>query len=179
MKWLLLLGLGAACHRTEYVDVPRAGGGTVRVVKAREPFSKKLDVDFDRYFVIRQDAAFAAIRLGRRPGGGAVWDCSYQGDGSGELTRGTRAHGELFETLTAAGPPAGVFSMAGSQLNVACGPLVIGWSPGNWVYPRGLWTGADQARHEQDRGVDVATTSARDLAEVDVFDVDLDWLAPW
>lgn len=156
---------------------------TVRVVKAREPFQKKLDVDFDRYFLIRQDAEFAAIRLVRRTGGGATWDCSYQGDGSGEMVRGQRAHGELFEKLTpiepAAGAPAGVSSMAGSQLNVNCGPLVIGWSPGNWVYPRGLWTGDDQARHEHDRGVDVATTTARDLAEVDVFDADLDWLSPW
>lgn len=49
MRWWLVLSLVGACHRTEYIDVPRAGGGTVRVVKAREPLMKKLDVSFDRY----------------------------------------------------------------------------------------------------------------------------------
>jgi hypothetical protein len=73
----------------------------------------------------------------------------------------------------------GVYSTAGSQINIACGPLVVGWSAGNWIYPRGLWTGDDQVKHERDRGVEVATTSAKDLSQVDVFDSDLDWLAPW
>jgi hypothetical protein len=44
MRWWVVLWLLGACHRTEYIDVPRAGGGTVRVVKAREPLMKKLDL---------------------------------------------------------------------------------------------------------------------------------------
>lgn len=150
----------------------------MRVVKARNPWSKKLDVSFDRYFLLRWKAEFAAIRLGERTGGGATWDCSYQGDGSGDLVHGVTAHGEVFERYTATDAN-GVYSMAGSQINIACGPLVVGWSPGNWLYPRGLWTGDDVAKHEHDPGVDVATTSAKELALVDVFDSDLDWLAPW
>jgi hypothetical protein len=178
MRWWLVLGLLAACHRTEYVDVPKAGGGTVRVVKAREPFSKKLDLTFDRYLLLRHNAEFAAVRLRARSGGGASWDCSYQGDGSGDLRRGVSARGEVFEVHGPA-DARGVFSMAGSQLDIACGPLVVGWSPGNWIYPRGLWTGEDLAKHDADPGVELAETSARDLADIDVFDAGLDWLAPW
>ncbi len=178
MQWLLMLGLLGACRRTEYVEVPRPGGGTVRVVKAREPWFKKLVVSFGRYFVLRRNAEFAAIRLGERGGNGAVWDCSYQGDGSGDLLHGVIARGELFEQLTAT-ETRGVYSMAGSQFNIVCGPLVVGWSTENWLYPRGLWTGDDVETHAHDPGVEVATTSAKELAAVDVFDADLDWLAPW
>jgi hypothetical protein len=178
MCWCLVLWLVGACHRTEYVDVPRASGGTVRVVKAREPWFKKLDVSFDRYVLLRRNAEFAAVRLGQRAEGGVVWDCSYQGDGTGDLRRGVVAHGELFERHTET-ETRGVYSMAGSQLNIVCGPLVVGWSPGNWLYPRGLWTGDDVENHAHDPGVELAETSAQELANVDVFDSGLDWLAPW
>ena len=56
---------------------------------------------------------------------------------------------------------------------------MVGWSMGNWLYPRGLWSGDDLDRHEHDPGVEVAVTSATELEHVDVFDSELDWLAPW
>jgi len=167
--------LFVACHRTEYVEVPRGDGGTVRIVKARVPWSKKLDVAFGRYFLIRRNAEFAAIRLGKRPGDAAGWDCSYQGDGSGRLLLGARQHGEVSQRLDATKHP-GVYSTAKWQLDILCGPLAIGWSPGNWLYPRGLWSGEDEVKHEHDPGVDVAVTTSEDLASIDVFDPDLDWL---
>jgi hypothetical protein len=178
IRWCLVLCLVGSCRSPEYIDVPRAGGGTVRVVKARVPWFKKLDVPFGRYFLLRRNAEFAAVRLGERTGGGALWDCSYQGDGSGDLRRGAVAHGEVFEHY-AATETAGIYSTAGSQANIACGPLVVGWSIGNWLYPRGLWSGDDLDSHQHDPGVEVAVTSATELGHVDVFDSELDWLAPW
>lgn len=178
--------LALACKEREYEQRLRKDGTSLRVAKARRPLQRKLQVSLGQYFLVRDGTQYAAIRLLEKfqrnvDGGietGVTYECTFSDDGSGQLSSGIAERGEVFER-TAPTSFRGVFSHKGEKPNIQCGIFRIGWSVGNWLNPKGRWSGPELHLHRKDRGAEIAESSARTLNEIDVFSADIDWLLPW
>jgi hypothetical protein len=125
-----------------------------------------------KYFVIKESDKYAAIRIIRLTWNkGAVYECYYQGDGSGNFSSKSVIYrkGIVYEkyTETPKSPSEVLLKNKGSNLNIECGPFKIEWSAYNWIYFKGY--GTEKPLFE------VAPTMISDLSQLNVKDKNLNW----
>ena len=175
---ILLIVSNAHCRRPAVVG--EASADTHTLLAAEAASTDSLGIDEGAFFLLRRlpsDAGarleFAAVRIARTVPGAMEYECYYQDNGTGDLSNVPMKKGAVSEHVDA-GPRKGIYSTAGSVLDIVCGTFKVEWSVGNWIYLH------DSAYFSEDKSpppdFDLADPGKKRLEQLDVYDRRLRWL---
>jgi hypothetical protein len=175
---ILLVVVVVACHHVHRSATESLPDGGSRTIYAAEPTSRTPRINLGscyllrdlrgRYAVLRFDSDFT----GRLPNGqsttGEKYTCIVQDDGSGEMGRGSKWSGDVYETdpLQLAFGPRDAGWFGGGKTQVDCGPFHPMWSVPEYLY---------FATVKEDAWYEIAETRCTELEAVNVFDRELVW----
>jgi hypothetical protein len=166
------------CRRAAVVG--EAPADTRTPLAAEVASTDSLAIDEGSFFLLRRlssDAGapleLAAVRIARTVPSGMEFECYYQGNGTGDLSSVPMKKGTVTERVDA-GPRTGIYSTAGSVLDIVCGTFKVQWSVGNWIYLHDSAYFSDDKRPPPD--FDLADPGKRRLEQIDVYDRRLRWL---
>jgi hypothetical protein len=139
-----------------------------------KPIIKKnaIQMPVNKFFIVRENQKYAAIRILRLSWNkGAIYECWYQGNGSGDFKSNSVIYqkGKVYEKYkkTPKSPSEVLVEDKGSKLNIECGLFKIEWSAYNWIYFKGY--GTEKPLFE------IAPTMISDLSQLNVKDKNLNW----